>query len=233
MDQLPQGLRAAQLKHLLENDVKFKVIFNKYLEAEQRRQYVAALQQLNDMMKDPETNKNKILNLSSKVDYAGQPKPENLSALIELERKTRQVRGTTYHWVEKTVLKQISDLIKQDEFIQNDKQLEELLAFLKDTFYYTRHYDKFAPQRRFIALKMTAKIAIRSENEERLALLYDALADSRAKIRSEVIIHIYQAYQWIGCDLPASFLDRFKQMADSDRSKKVRKIAQGALLELY
>lgn len=232
MDQLPEKLIAAQIRQLLENDPQFKAEFDNYIEAELRRQYVAALQKLNDMMKDPERDKNEALSLSSKVSYPGKPTVEDLSALIELERHTRQVPGTTYHWVEKTALKQLSDLIKQDELIQNEEQLEELLAFLKDTFYYTRKYDKFAPQRRFIALKMTARIAIRSENEERLALLHDALTDSRSKIRGEAIIHIYEAYQWLGCDMPTSFVDRFKEMADSDRSKKVRQIARGVLQKL-
>ena len=233
MNQRPEELTAAQLRYLLENNAQFKAEFDNYIQAELRRQYVTALQELNKMMQNPERNKDEVLSLSSKVSYPGKPTVEDLSALIELERHTRQARGTAYHWVEKTVLKQLSDLIKQDELIQNEKQLEELLAFLKDTFYYTRKYDKFAPQRRFIALKMTARIAIRSENEERLALLHEALADSTAKIRGEAIIHIYEAYEWLGCDMPTSFVDRFKQMADSDRSKKVRQIAQTVLRKMF
>ena len=232
MNPIPNDISTEEFRHLLQNDPQFKAALDAYVEAQLRRQYVAGLQELIRMMKDPERKEKEVLAISSGVDYPGRPMIEDIPLLIELVRLAYQTSTYAYSLIEKMAFKQLSDLLERDELLKNEKMLEMMLDLFTETFRHTRKRDRFASQRRFFSMKLVANLASRTQDEQKLALLHEALNHSTLKIRIESILHLYQAYTWLGCDVPVSLLDRLKQITETDRSKKARYTAESVLYEL-
>lgn len=232
MNEFPYEIGTDEFRELLQNDPQVRAAFDNFIETQLRRQHVAALEELIQMMKDPEHKVKEVLALSSRVSYPGRPMVEDVPKLIELERLAYQIPIYSYHSIEMLALKQLSDLIRHEELLANEELLKDLLDLLTETYHYTRKRDRFASKRRFFSMKLVINIAAHTKDEQKLALLYEGLNHKTPKIRAESLIHVYQAYNWLGHDIPASLLDHFKQMTETDRSKKVRYTAQTVLHEI-
>lgn len=219
-----------QLNQLLQNDPQFRTKFDNYVTVKLREQYDAGLQELNTVMQNPKRKREDVYKVMSEVRHSGTPALEHLPSLMALERTTREAGGSGYHHVEEMVFTDLSRLIRKDDFTQNQKAVQQLLAFLEETFRYKRMYDSFAAQRRNTSLKMTIIIAARTGNER--ALAHEALAHPVAKVRGAAIVVIYDSYEWLGRDIPAELIDRFQQMADKDGNPKVRDTARAVLQRL-
>jgi hypothetical protein len=138
--------------------------------------------------------------------------------------------GTAYTDVEKMVFEALTEL--SSKLNADDAEIPVLLDFLGEAFRYQRKHDKFAARRRDAALEIAATIAARTGHERALALLHEALAHPTPKIRGVAAIVIYETYEWLGCDVPSELVDRFWQMAEEDRAKKVRQTALAVLQRL-
>lgn len=221
---------AERLGHLLETDPEFRAEFDRYIKAQLREQYNEALRELHGVMQNPDREREVVWELLSMVRTSGWPAPEHVPALTELERIARETGGTAYVAVEKMVFEELSKLVREQG--ESITRVQELFPFLGETFRYQRKYDNFAARRREASLGIAAKIACLTRDERALALLHEALAHSTPKIRGVAAIVIYDTYQWMGCDMPEMLLARFWQMADEDRSKRVRQTALAVLQRL-
>ena len=186
-------------------------------------------------MHNPDREREVVWQLISKVNTSGLPAPEHVPALINLERTTREVGGTAYVEVEKMIFEELSSVVSRDlceTWAENAVETRVLLSFLEEAFRYRRKYDNFAARRRDASLEMAATIAARTRDERALALLHEALSHPTAKSRGVTAIVICDTYEWLGCDMPQELVDRFWQMAEEDRGKKVRQTALAVLQRL-
>lgn len=221
---------AESLQHLLDTDPEFRTEFDRQVKAQLRQQYGEALCELHAVMQNTDRERETVWNLISKVRTSGLPAPEHIPALIELERTTRQTGGTAYTDVEKMVFDALTELVGERD--ADDIEVPVLVDFLGEAFRYQRKYDNFAARRRDAALEIAATIAAHIGDEGALALLHEALIHSTPKIRGVAAIVIYETYEWLGCDVPSEFVDRFWQMAEEDRARKVGQTALAVLQRL-
>ncbi len=226
---------AEWLGHLLETDPAFRAEFDQHVKAQLRVQYDQALRDLHAEMRNPDREREVVWQLISKVNTSGLPAPEHVPALIELERTTREVGGTAYVAVEGMIFEALSSVTGRhlcETWAENTTEAHALLSFLEEAFRYRRKYDSFAARRRDASLEMAATIAARTGDERALALLHEALSRPTSKIRGVAAIVVYETYEWLGCDVPQELVDRFWQMAEEDRGKKVRQTALAVLQRL-
>ncbi|MBL7183368.1 MAG: hypothetical protein ISS50_02845 [Anaerolineae bacterium] len=226
---------AERLGHLLDTDPVFRAEFDRHVKAQLRVQYSQALRDLHAEMHNPDREREVVWQLISKVNTSGLPAPEHIPALIELERTTREVGGTAYVAVEGMIFEALSSVVGRhlcETWAENAVETRVLLSFLEEAFRYERKYDNFAARRRDASLEMAATIAARTGDERALALLHESLSHPTAKIRGVAAVVIYETYEWLGCDMPQELIDRFWQMAEEDRGKKVRQTALAVLQRL-
>ena len=221
---------AERLGHLLETDPEFRTGFDRYIEAQLRKQYHEALRDLHAVVQNPDREREAVWKLISRVQTSDWPTPEHVTALIELERITREIGGTAYTNVEEMVFEELARLVRREG--ERVARIQELLPFLGEAFRYQRKYDNFAARRREASLEMAASIACLTGDERALALLHEALAHPTSKVRGVAAIVIHDTYQWMGCDVPETLIARFWQMAEEDGNRKVRQTALAVLQRL-
>ncbi|MFQ5812174.1 MAG: hypothetical protein ACE5I2_03125 [Anaerolineae bacterium] len=226
---------AERLGHLLDTDPAFRAEFDRHVKAQLRVQYGQALRDLHAEMHNPDREREVVWRLISKVETSGLPAPEHIPALIDLERTTREVGGTAYVRVEGMIFEALGSVVSRhlcEAWAENTAETRVLLSFLEEAFRYRRKYDGFTAGRRDASLEMAATIAARTGDERALALLQESLSHPTAKIRGVAAIVVYDTYEWLGCDMPQELVDRFWQMAEEDRGKKVRQTALAVLQRL-
>lgn len=226
---------AERLGHLLETDPAFRAEFDQHVKVQLRVQYSQALRALHAEMHNPDREREVVWRLISKVNTSGLPAPEHIPVLIDLECTTREVGGTAYVRVEGMVFEALSSVVSRhlcETWAENTAEAQALLTFLEEAFRYRRKYDSFTTGRRDASLEMAATIVARTGDKRALALLHESLSHPTSKIRGVAAIVIYETYEWLGCDMPQELVDRFWQMAEEDRAKKVRQTALAVLQRL-
>ena len=183
-----------------------------------QQQYQEMLEVLCETMQDPDREREVVREQAGKLRGSGRPAPRHIPTLIKLERITREAGGTAFVDVERMGWEALSQLSHP-----------ELVPFLLEAFHYHRRHDNFGGRRRDWAVEITATIAARTDDPQALDALQEMLSASKPPIRGKALIAIYETYDWEKRELPAEVIERCWDMAENDRSGKVRQTAVAVL----
>ncbi len=183
-----------------------------------RQGYQQALETLCETMKNPDRDRDVVREQLGDLKSSGRPMETHIPTLMKLERITRETGGAGYMGVERTVFKELAQVIHPD-----------LIPFLLDAFQYSRRYDNFAGKRRTRALELTVKIATRAGSAEAVESLIEMLSAPRSKVREEALLTLYQTYKWEGVQLAPPLVDHCWDMVEEDANEEVRQTALSIL----
>lgn len=179
----------------------------------------AVIDQLQRAPGDPEPDPDAIMVTAPALDVESAiGSQEEMSALIEMARTARTVRGPNSRYIEEAALRALVEIAD-----------ERVVPFLAESYHFSRPHDGSAGHRRSIVLKGIATFAVLSRNVEALAILEEALDHKTARIRLAACRAVMEVASMTTLGLPTPLATHLAQVARADRASDVRVSAALAL----
>ena len=207
----PDDMPVEDLMRLLDTD---PTAFDRLIVPRLHKQYQQALEALCVVMQNPNRERKVVREHITAWLTSGQPAPQHIPTLAELERVTRERGGTAYVQVEQRVFEEMVQLSHPD-----------LVPFLLEAFRYRRKRDRFGERRREYAVDIVSVIAARTRDSAAVAALVEMTADPKPKVRGIALHVIYEAFEREGVDMLPAVLDLFWKLGREDPDYRVRQMA--------
>jgi hypothetical protein len=170
---------------------------------------------LRDSDRDPQAG------LASAVAFSAVPtnaSQEEVSALIDVARTARAVRGPGSQRIEEAALQLLVEIAD-----------EQVVPFLVECFRFSRPHDGSAGHRRAIVLRGLATFAVVSNHTEALAIVEEALDHPAVRVRLAACRAIADVAGMSTTALPAPLATHLARVAHADRAPDIRVSARMAL----
>ncbi|MEA3396111.1 MAG: hypothetical protein U9R05_01450 [Chloroflexota bacterium] len=207
----PDDMPVEDLMRLLDTD---PTAFDRLIVPRLHKQYQQALEALCVVMQNPKRERKAVREHITAWLTSGQPAPQHIPTLAELERVTRKRGGAAYVQVEQRVFEEMARLNHPD-----------LVPFLLEAFRYRRKRDQFSRRRREYTVDIVSVIAARTRNSAAVAALVEMTADPKPEIRGIALHVIYKAFEREGVDMLPAVLDLFWKLGQEDPDYRVRQTA--------